>query len=86
MHALNIKLDMLLCIRVLATLVLEYLGYKKGAIRFMLGVPRRSSCRNVYKHLHLLPILCIFIYEVLLLVKSLGSELRNKNCHSYFTR
>lgn len=60
---------------------------QKRAIRTMVGVSQRCSCRDLFRQLGILPLPSLFIYEVLLLIRSMESELpRNRDFHSYPTR
>lgn len=60
---------------------------QKRAVRTMLNVPRRSSCRNLFKKLKIMPLPTCFIYETLILIKSIKANLQqNKDFHNYFTR
>ena len=60
---------------------------QKKAVRFIVGVNRRTSCRNIFKQLGILPLPCLFLLNVLLYAKSELSNLNTLNYnHNYNTR
>ena len=60
---------------------------QKRAIRIMMQVPRITSCREYFKRLQILPLPCIYIYEILLFIKSnISNFTTNSDIHSYNTR
>lgn len=60
---------------------------QKNAIRYIMGVSKRASCREMFKELGVLPLPCILIYHLLLYAKSeLSSFNTLNNNHSYNTR
>jgi hypothetical protein len=62
---------------------------QRKAIRAMMQIPRTTSCKQYFKYLHILPLPLsyIYIYEVLVYIKS-NSNLftTNSRVHSYNTR
>ena len=42
---------------------------KKKAVRILMGAPARSSCRDFFKHLEILPFTALYIAQVLTLKK-----------------
>jgi hypothetical protein len=51
------------------------------------GMNRRYSCRQLFKHLNLLSLLCMYIFEIVCYIKSNLEKLeQNKAIHNYNTR
>lgn len=70
-----------------SSLSIRVFRLQKKAIRTMAKVPKRTSCRNLFHSLGIMPLTTLYIYEVLVLIKSMESELqRNHDYHDYFTR
>jgi hypothetical protein len=42
---------------------------QKRAIRVMMEIPKSSSCKQYFKYLHILPLPCLYIYEILVDIK-----------------
>jgi hypothetical protein len=60
---------------------------QKRVVRNMLGVPMRTSCKPLFKHLQLLTLPCLFIYETVVCVMSNFDCYSNaKITHDYNTR
>lgn len=64
---------------------------QKRIIRIMLGLPWRSSCKPAFKKLQILPLPCIYIYELLLFTKKNLSDnntpfISNIEIHFHNTR
>lgn len=60
---------------------------QKHAIRIITNSPRKSSCRNLFKELNILPVPCILIFHCLLYVrKNITLFQRNLDVHTYSTR
>lgn len=60
---------------------------QKHAIRNIVGISRRISCRCYFKELQILPIACLYIWEIILFARSnLNNFLPNNFNHSYDTR
>jgi hypothetical protein len=78
--------------------VKPFLSCKKRAIRIISGVSRLSSCRQLFKDLNLLPLPCMYIFELVCYIKSHFGELdqnivghnhntcQNLNLHVQFCR
>lgn len=60
---------------------------QKKAVRFIVGVNKRTSCRDIFKQLGILPLPCLYLLNLLMYAKS---ELNNLNTlnfnHNYNTR
>ena len=60
---------------------------QKKAIRNIMGVSMRTSCKTYFKKLQILPLACIYIMKIVVFVKSnLNIFLRNNYNHEYNTR
>lgn len=60
---------------------------QKKAIRNILGLSARESCRDYFRMLKLLTLPSLYIREVLIVIyRSLGAFARNSDIHSYYTR
>jgi hypothetical protein len=60
---------------------------QKRAIRAMMQIPKFISCKQYFKHLHILPLPCLYIYEVIVYMKSnLNLFTTNSKIHTYNTR
>ncbi|PNF26089.1 hypothetical protein B7P43_G04923 [Cryptotermes secundus] len=60
---------------------------QKRAIRAMTQVPKTTSCKQIFKSLHILPLPSLYIYEILIYIKSnLNDFATNSGLHSYNTR
>lgn len=60
---------------------------QKKAIRNIMGINMRTSCKTYFKELQLLPLACIYIMKIVVFVKSnLNNFLRNNHNHEYNTR
>lgn len=60
---------------------------QKRAVRNIVGATRIQSCKPIFKKLNLLPLPCIYIYEVLVYVKNNLTEFTSNNdLHSHDTR
>ena len=60
---------------------------QKKAIRIMLQVSKRTSCRQLFKKLHILPLPSVYIYEVLVYMRAnLDYYRTNAEVHSHNTR
>ncbi|PNF35448.1 hypothetical protein B7P43_G04120 [Cryptotermes secundus] len=60
---------------------------QKRAIRIMIQIPKTVSCKQYFKLLHILPLPCLYIYEVLVYIKAnLSAYSINSEIHSYNTR
>jgi hypothetical protein len=50
-------------------------------------IPKTASCKQHFKLLHILPLLSLFIYEILVYIKSnLNDFITNSGLHSHKTR
>ncbi|KAB0802581.1 hypothetical protein PPYR_04767 [Photinus pyralis] len=60
---------------------------QKQVVRSIVGVKKRTSCRNIFRQLGLLPVPAIYILEILMFVKENPKEFSVNNYnHSYNTR
>ena len=60
---------------------------QKRIIRSMTKIPQRESCKNYFKELNILPLPCLYVYEMSVYVyMNKISFIANKNIHSYNTR
>lgn len=60
---------------------------QKRAVRNIVGATRLQSCKPIFKNLNLLPLPCIYIYEVLVYIKNnLAEFISNSDIHSHDTR
>lgn len=60
---------------------------QKKAVRYIAGVSKYSSCRNIFKDLNVLTLACIYILEIVLYVKTnLNIFPTNNFNHTYSTR
>jgi hypothetical protein len=60
---------------------------QKRVIRIISGVDRLSSCRQHFKELDLLPLPCMYIFELVYYIKSHFGELdQNSAVHNHNTR
>lgn len=60
---------------------------QKKAVRNIVGVSRRTSCRRYFRELKILPLACLYIMEIVMLVKSNPDKfLRNNHNHHYDTK
>jgi hypothetical protein len=60
---------------------------QKRAIRAMMQIPKTASCQQYLKLLHILPLPCLYIYEILVYIKSsLNIFITNSGVHSHKTR
>ena len=60
---------------------------QKKAVRYIAGVSKYSSCRNIFKDLNILTLACIYILEIVLYVKkNFNTFATNNFYHSYSTR
>lgn len=60
---------------------------QKKALRIIMKVSNRTSCRPLFKELRILPLPCIYILETLVYIKTnLGILQKNSNIHSHNTR
>jgi hypothetical protein len=60
---------------------------QKRAIRTMIQIPNTISCKQYFKSLHILPLPCLYIYEVLVYIKAnLNVFTTNLGIHSHNTR
>jgi hypothetical protein len=60
---------------------------QKRAIRTMVQIPRTISCKQYFKLLRILPLPCLYIYEVLIYIKAnLNTYTTNSRIHSHNTR
>lgn len=70
-----------------SSLMLKVFRLQKRALRNIAGVNKYHSCRSLFKEMKLLTMPCIFIYEVLIFVKTnYSSFLTNNFHHDYDTR
>jgi hypothetical protein len=60
---------------------------QKRAIRTMMKIPKMVSCKQYFKFLHVLPLPCLYIYEVLVYIKTnLNAYSINSEIHSHNTK
>jgi hypothetical protein len=60
---------------------------QKRAIRAMIQIPKTTSCKQYFKSLHILPLPCLYIYEILVYIKSNSNVfITNSGVHSHNTR
>lgn len=60
---------------------------QKRAVRYMCGVvQQRTSCRPLFRRLHLLAFPCLYIYSLIIYVKKSGYDIKRQDFHSYDTR
>jgi hypothetical protein len=60
---------------------------QKSAIRAMMQIPKTDRCKRYFKLLHILPLPCLYIYEVLVYIKlNLNAFVTNSGVHSHNTR
>jgi hypothetical protein len=63
------------------------LQLKKGQLLLLLRVRMRSSCRQLFKTLHILPLPSVYIAETLIYVKkNINCYSKNSQIHAYNTR
>jgi hypothetical protein len=67
-------------------IVKPFLSCKKRVIRIISGVGRLSSCRQLFKELDLLPLPCMYIFELVCYIKSHFGEVdQNSVVHNHNT-
>ena len=60
---------------------------QKRAIRTIMQVPKRTSCRQLFKDLGILPLPCMYLYETMVYIKTnLHTFSTNSEIHAYNTR
>lgn len=60
---------------------------QKKVLRNIVGASNHQSCRPIFKKLQLLPLICIYISELVIYVKSNeGKFIKNSDLHNYNTR
>jgi hypothetical protein len=60
---------------------------QKRAVRAMMQIPKTTSCKQHFKSLHILPLPSLYIYEILVHIKSnLNGFITNSGLHSYNTK
>lgn len=63
---------------------------QKRTIRAMVRLGRLESCRPVFKNLNIMPLPCVYIYRLLLFVRTdmsnSGTFLINQQIHNHYTR
>lgn len=65
----------------------KILKIQKRILRYMLKVPPRTSCRPLFRKLQLFTLPCLYVYELVLYVKSNPTLFRrSEDLHSYNTR
>jgi hypothetical protein len=65
----------------------EIFKLQKRAIRIMMQIPKIVSCKQYFKSLHILPLPCLYIYEVLVYIKAnVNAYPINSGVHTYNTR
>ena len=70
-----------------STKSIQIFKLQKRAIRTMMMLTRRTSCKQYFKDTGILPFPCIYIYEILVHVKlNLHKFLKNTDIHNYDTR
>jgi hypothetical protein len=53
----------------------------------MTQVPKTTSCKQIFKSLHILPLPSLYIYEIVIYIKSNSYDFTiNSGLHSYNTR
>jgi hypothetical protein len=68
-------------------IVLRYLECKEKAIRIITGRGNRESCRNLFKELHILPLMSQYILSLLTFVsKNREQYFANSEIHNINTR
>jgi hypothetical protein len=61
--------------------------FQKRAIRAMMQIPKATSCKQYFKSSHVLPLPCLYIYEILVYMKSnLNVFITNSEVNRHNTR
>jgi hypothetical protein len=65
----------------------RYSNCKKKVFRFLCNVSKQTSCRDLFKGLEILPLPCIYIYEMVCWIKhGRGKLASNFDTHEHDTR